>query len=37
MVSTIESSERSEPVDVSSSVEVAPVLPDGWDPRIRTL
>ncbi len=37
MVSTIESSERGEPVDVRSSVDVAPVLPDGWDPRVPTL
>ncbi len=37
MVSTIESGERNEPVDVASSVEVAPIMPEDWDPRVRTL
>jgi len=37
MVSTIEAAQRRMPVDVESSVVVAPALPLGWDPAARTL
>ncbi|WP_022883637.1 Gfo/Idh/MocA family protein [Glaciibacter superstes] len=37
MVSTIESAERHQPVDVASTVEVAPALPEDWDPRVASL
>lgn len=37
MVSTIESAERGEPVEVASSVVVAPALAEDWDPRVGTL
>ena len=37
MVSTAESSERGEFVRVESTVEPAPLLPDGWDPKAATL
>jgi len=37
MVSTIESAERRVPVDVASTVTVAPPLPEEWDPRVGTL
>jgi predicted dehydrogenase len=37
MVSTIESAEKGAPVDIASSVVVAPPLPESWDPRDATL
>jgi predicted dehydrogenase len=37
MISTIEAAERDAPVDVVSTVEVAPALPEDWDPAARTL
>ena len=37
MVSTAESSERGELVPVESTVQPAPLLPDGWDPMAATL
>jgi predicted dehydrogenase len=37
MVSTAESSERGELVPVKSTVQPAPLLPDGWDPEAATL
>jgi predicted dehydrogenase len=37
MVSTIEAGESRTPVDVRSTVEVAPALPEDWDPRAATL
>jgi predicted dehydrogenase len=37
MVSTIEAGESRTPVDVESTVEVAPALPEDWDPRAETL
>lgn len=37
MVSTIESAERHEPVEVASTVTVAPALDESWDPRVGTL
>ncbi|MEO8907752.1 MAG: Gfo/Idh/MocA family oxidoreductase [Microbacteriaceae bacterium] len=36
MVSTIESAEAHQPVDVTSTVEVAPPLDENWDPRVGT-
>ncbi|GAB7193125.1 Gfo/Idh/MocA family oxidoreductase [Kineococcus sp. NUM-3379] len=37
MQSAIESSENRAPVEVTSTVEVPPALPEDWDPRARTL
>jgi hypothetical protein len=37
MISTIEAAERGTPVDVTSTVEVAPALPEDWDPAAPTL
>jgi predicted dehydrogenase len=37
MISTIEAAERDTPVDVVSTVELAPALPEDWDPAARTL
>jgi predicted dehydrogenase len=37
MVSTIESAERRESVQIASTVTVAPPLPEEWDPRVGTL
>ena len=37
MVSTIESAERRVPVEVASTVTIAPPLPEEWDPRAGTL
>jgi hypothetical protein len=37
MVSTAVSSERGELVPVESTVQPAPLLPDGWDPKAATL
>jgi len=37
MVSTIEAGESRTPVEVESTVEVAPALPEDWDPRTATL
>jgi predicted dehydrogenase len=37
MASTAESSERGEFVPVQSTVQPAPLLPDGWDPKAATL
>lgn len=37
MVSTIEAAEGGQPVEVTSTVTVAPPLPEGWDPRAKTL
>jgi predicted dehydrogenase len=37
MVSTIEAADRHEPVEVESTVVVAPVLPEDWDPAAATL
>lgn len=37
MVATIEAGESGVPVEVESTVEVAPALPEGWDPRESTL
>jgi len=37
MVSTIEAGESRTPVDVESTVQVAPALPEDWDPRAETL
>jgi predicted dehydrogenase len=37
MVSTIESSESGEPVEIASTVTVAPPLSEDWDPRNATL
>lgn len=37
MVSTIEAGTSGTPVTVESTVEVAPALPEGWDPRAATL
>ena len=37
MISTIEAADRGSPVQVASAVEVAPALPEGWDPSARTL
>jgi predicted dehydrogenase len=37
MLSTAESSERGEFVPVESTVQPAPLLPDGWDPKAATL
>ena len=37
MVSTIEAAESGQPVDIRSTVAVAPPLPEDWDPRARTL
>ncbi|ANF32709.1 oxidoreductase [Leifsonia xyli] len=37
MVSTIEAGESRTPVEVQSTVEVAPALPEDWDPRAATL
>ncbi|MGN7799401.1 Gfo/Idh/MocA family protein [Leifsonia sp. 22587] len=37
MVSTIEAGESRTPVEVESTVEVAPALPEDWDPRAATL
>lgn len=37
MVSTIEAGESRTPVDVQSTVQVAPALPEDWDPRAETL
>ncbi|MEN0085800.1 MAG: Gfo/Idh/MocA family oxidoreductase [Leifsonia sp.] len=37
MVSTIEAGESRTPVEVQSTVEVAPALPEDWDPRAETL
>ena len=37
MVSTIEAGESRTPVEVESTVEVAPTLPEDWDPRAATL
>jgi predicted dehydrogenase len=37
MVSTIEAAEAGSPVDIASTVVVAPPLPEGWDPTAHTL
>ncbi|SDH12130.1 Predicted dehydrogenase [Leifsonia sp. 98AMF] len=37
MVSTIEAGESRTPVEVESTVDVAPALPEDWDPRAATL
>ncbi len=37
MVSTVEAAQRRSPVDVESTVEVAPALPADWDPTASTL
>jgi predicted dehydrogenase len=37
LLSTLESAERGEPVEVVSTIELAPPLPESWDPRDRTL
>jgi hypothetical protein len=37
MISTIEAAERGVPVDVASTVEVGPALPEDWDPAAATL
>jgi predicted dehydrogenase len=37
MISTIEAAEQGGPVDVGSTVDVAPALPEDWDPSARTL
>lgn len=37
MVATIEAGESGSPVDVQSTVQVAPALPEDWDPRASTL
>jgi predicted dehydrogenase len=37
MVSTIESANSGQPVEVTSTVTVAPPLPEDWDPRVGTL
>ncbi|WP_285114078.1 Gfo/Idh/MocA family oxidoreductase [Leifsonia sp. fls2-241-R2A-40a] len=37
MVSTIEAGQSRTPVDVQSTVEVAPALPEDWNPRAATL
>ncbi|MEJ5944534.1 Gfo/Idh/MocA family oxidoreductase [Pseudokineococcus basanitobsidens] len=37
MVAIAEAGERGEPVEVTSTVDVAPALPEDWDPRARTL
>jgi predicted dehydrogenase len=37
MISTIEAAERGAPVEVGSTVEVAPALPEDWDPMASTL
>jgi predicted dehydrogenase len=37
MICTIEAAERGVPVDVASTVEVAPALPEDWDPKAATL
>jgi predicted dehydrogenase len=37
MIATIEAAERGTPVEVVSTVEVAPALPEGWDPLTATL
>jgi predicted dehydrogenase len=37
MLSTIEAAEHGAPVQVQSTVEVAPALPEDWDPTARTL
>ncbi|TQM04119.1 Gfo/Idh/MocA family protein [Pseudonocardia kunmingensis] len=37
MISTVEAAERGGAVDVASTVEVGPALPEDWDPAERTL
>lgn len=37
MVSTIESAQSGQPVEVASTTTVAPALPEDWDPRVGTL
>ena len=37
MESTIESAQNGVPVEIASTVTVAPPLDEGWDPRVRTL
>jgi hypothetical protein len=37
MICTIEAAERGVPVDVASTVEVGPALPEDWDPTAATL
>ncbi len=37
MLSTLESAERHEPVEIASTITLAPPLPESWDPRERTL
>jgi predicted dehydrogenase len=37
MISTIEAAEQGAPVEVTSTVEVAPALPEDWNPAERTL
>ncbi len=37
MISTIEAAERGLPVDVASTVALAPALPEDWDPTAPTL
>ena len=37
MVATAESSQRGDFVPVESTVQPAPLLPDGWDPKTATL
>jgi predicted dehydrogenase len=37
MISTIEAGDRGAPVEVTSTVELAPALPEDWDPLARTL
>lgn len=37
MVATTEAAERGAPVEITSTVDVAPALPEGWDPTAATL
>jgi predicted dehydrogenase len=37
MISTIEAAESGQPVEILSSLTLAPPLPEDWDPRARTL
>ena len=37
MLSTLDSARSGRPVDVESTVVVAPPLPEGWDPHVATI
>ncbi len=37
MVATIEAGESGAPIEVASTLQVAPALPEDWDPRASTL